>query len=138
VKRFGISLASRACRHAIRIQRRRNAFAHELLANTVAFTGTHDNNTTNGWWSELRRTRSVATQPAIAKTLARVKSFLRTDAEEIHWPCIESVMESRLISPSFRCRMYSARRRGAHEFSRPASRELVVAFRKPRAFRPRS
>ncbi|HWT87978.1 MAG TPA: 4-alpha-glucanotransferase, partial [Candidatus Angelobacter sp.] len=63
--------------------------------NTVAFTGTHDNNTTNGWWSELRKNAERGDAAGDRETLARVKSFLRTDAEEIHWPCIESVMESR-------------------------------------------
>lgn len=63
--------------------------------NTVAFTGTHDNNTTNGWWSELRKNAERGDAAGDRETLARVKSFLRTDAEEIHWPCIKSVMESR-------------------------------------------
>jgi len=63
--------------------------------NTVAFTGTHDNNTTNGWWSELRKNAERDDAAGGRETLARVKSFLRTDDDQIHWPCIKSVMESR-------------------------------------------
>ena len=63
--------------------------------NTVAFTGTHDNNTTNGWWNELRKNAERGDAAGDRETLARVKSFLRTDDDQIHWPCIKSVMESR-------------------------------------------
>jgi 4-alpha-glucanotransferase len=62
---------------------------------TVAFTGTHDNNTTNGWWHELRESAKPVGAVGERETLARVKSFLRTDSTQIHWPCIEAVMESR-------------------------------------------
>jgi 4-alpha-glucanotransferase len=62
---------------------------------TVAFTGTHDNNTTNGWWHELRRNAKRAGAVGERETLARVKSFLHSDAAQIHWLCTKAVMESR-------------------------------------------
>jgi 4-alpha-glucanotransferase len=62
---------------------------------TVAFTGTHDNNTTNGWWHELQERANHSAAVGERESLARVKSFLRTDAAQIHWPCIAAVMESR-------------------------------------------
>jgi len=62
---------------------------------TVAFTGTHDNNTINGWWRDLCETAKRAEAAGERETLARVKSYLQTDAAEIHWSCIQAVMESR-------------------------------------------
>jgi len=62
---------------------------------TVAFTGTHDNNTTNGWWHELQECGKHSGADGERETLDRVKTFLQTDAAEIHWPCIGAVMESR-------------------------------------------
>jgi len=60
---------------------------HELLAKYCRFHRTHDNNTTNGWWSEYEE-RGAWHAAGDRETLARVKSFLRTDAEEIH--CLAS------------------------------------------------
>jgi 4-alpha-glucanotransferase len=61
---------------------------------TVAFTGTHDNNTSKGWWEDLHRA-ARRTRGAAAKTIiASAKSYLRTDGREIHWACIQAVMAS--------------------------------------------
>jgi len=62
---------------------------------TVAFTGTHDNNTINGWWHDLCESTKRSEVAGERETLARVKSYLQTDAAEIHWPCIRAVMQSR-------------------------------------------
>lgn len=47
---------------------------HNLIRDCVVYTGTHDNNTTLGWWAELDE-----------RTRARAKRYLRCDGDEIHW-----------------------------------------------------
>ncbi len=59
---------------------------HNYEANTVAYTGTHDNNTSRGWWAELDES-----------TRNQVRDYfsLRGDAEEqIHWKLIEACCSS--------------------------------------------
>ncbi len=55
-----------------------------LSPRTVIYTGTHDNDTTAGWFSTLSREEKAA-------VLAKVK----TDGREIHWDLIRLAMESR-------------------------------------------
>lgn len=52
--------------------------------NCVVFTGTHDNNTTCGWYLEN----------ASAETRARVKRYAHTDAKEVHWDLIRLAFSS--------------------------------------------
>jgi 4-alpha-glucanotransferase len=58
----------------------------------VCFTGTHDNDTTRGWWTKLK---SAARNHSQAKAeVERVKSYLQTDGHEISWSFIQSIMTS--------------------------------------------
>ena len=67
---------------------RPNNYTREL----VSFTGTHDNNTTRGWWDDLKRT---AREHGRARAeLDRTKSFLQTDGRDISWSFIQAVMTS--------------------------------------------
>lgn len=59
---------------------------HNYDANTVAYTGTHDNNTSRGWWAELDES-----------TRNQVRDYLslRGDEEaQIHWKLIEACCSS--------------------------------------------
>lgn len=52
----------------------------------VAYTGTHDNDTTVGWWNTDSRERALEREVA--------KQLLGTDGEEIHWDFIDATMRS--------------------------------------------
>jgi 4-alpha-glucanotransferase len=59
---------------------------HNFEANTVAYTGTHDNNTTQGWWAELNET---------SRNQVRTYLSLRIDEEpDVHWRLIEACCAS--------------------------------------------
>ena len=64
-------------------------------ANVVAFTATHDNDTTIGWFNEL----AVSGSGRSAETIKREREFcleyLRSDGKEINWDFIEAVLASR-------------------------------------------
>ena len=67
---------------------RPNNYVREL----VCFTGTHDNDTTCGWWQSLRK--SAQAHPFDRDVVNRIKSFLQTDGREIQWSCIQAVFTS--------------------------------------------
>ncbi len=54
---------------------------NEFLRNKVVYTGTHDNDTTLGWFKFLRRNDK--------KIYNKVKKYLNTDEENICWDMIE-------------------------------------------------
>ena len=56
---------------------------HNYPRNTVAYIGTHDNNTLCGWFSE---------EPADVQEFAC--AYMRTKPEEVHWGFIETMMAS--------------------------------------------
>lgn len=56
---------------------------HNLTPNAVIYTGTHDNNTTLGWWQALD-----------AGGKDRVRSYLRQPCREMPWPLIETALAS--------------------------------------------
>jgi 4-alpha-glucanotransferase len=58
----------------------------------VAFTGTHDNDTTRGWWIKLNGL--AKRDPEMKAQVDRVKAYLQTDGRDICWPFIQAVMTS--------------------------------------------
>ncbi|MDB5929276.1 MAG: 4-alpha-glucanotransferase, partial [Polaromonas sp.] len=57
---------------------------HNYDRNTVAYTGTHDNNTSQGWWAEA--------SPALRR---QVRAYLDTDTDhDIHWQLIRAACAS--------------------------------------------
>ncbi len=69
---------------------RPNNYVREL----VAFTGTHDNDTTRGWWSFLERSARKRKNSSDRETLRRVKSYLQTNGKDIHWNFIQALLTS--------------------------------------------
>jgi 4-alpha-glucanotransferase len=69
---------------------RPNNYVHEL----VSFTGTHDNDTTRGWWTTLQRSARGRISVENRATVHRVKSYLQRDGREIHWSFIQAVLTS--------------------------------------------
>jgi 4-alpha-glucanotransferase len=66
---------------------------HNYARNLVVYTGTHDNDTTVGWWGSGvgHSTRSNA---AIEEEHARALQYLNFDGSDIHWEFIRAVMAS--------------------------------------------
>jgi 4-alpha-glucanotransferase len=56
---------------------------HNFVPNTVAYTGTHDNDTTCGWWNTL---------PEHEKSFAQ--QYLHSDGENIHWDMMHALSAS--------------------------------------------
>jgi len=57
---------------------------HNYVPNTVAYTGTHDNDTILGWWNTLSgHERSF------------VQSYLKTDGQNIHWEMMSAISKSK-------------------------------------------
>jgi 4-alpha-glucanotransferase len=69
---------------------RPNNYVREL----VSFTGTHDNDTTLGWWHSLQHAARTHRNGPARATLHRVKSYLQTDGREIHWSFIQAILTS--------------------------------------------
>ena len=69
---------------------RPNNYVREL----VSFTGTHDNDTTLGWWQSLQRAARAHRNGSERATLHRVKNYFQTDGREIHWRFIQAVLTS--------------------------------------------
>lgn len=56
---------------------------HNYESSTVVYTGTHDNNTTIGWWSEIDQT-----------SRAYIGRYLGASGESIHWDFIRAAFAS--------------------------------------------
>jgi 4-alpha-glucanotransferase len=67
---------------------------HNYPREVVAYTGTHDNDTTVGWWHSTASAGSTRSEADIQKERQFTLKYLRTDGEEIHWAFIETVMAS--------------------------------------------
>lgn len=65
---------------------------HNYPREIVAYTGTHDNDTTVGWWTS----EGVSTRTAddIQREREIAKAYLNTDGREIHWDFIRAVVSS--------------------------------------------
>jgi 4-alpha-glucanotransferase len=67
---------------------------HNYPREVVAYTGTHDNDTTAGWWTSSGVGDSTRSSEDIRKERAYALAYLRTDGREINWTFIETVMAS--------------------------------------------
>ena len=57
---------------------------HRYVTNSVAYTGTHDNDTTRGWWENA----------ASDMERAAVRAYVQTEGESVVWPLIRAVATS--------------------------------------------
>ncbi|HET9478598.1 MAG TPA: 4-alpha-glucanotransferase, partial [Pyrinomonadaceae bacterium] len=67
---------------------------HNYVANVVAYTGTHDNDTTVGWFRSVAGEGSTRTAEQIERERRFCLDYLNSDGEEIHWDFIRAVMAS--------------------------------------------
>jgi 4-alpha-glucanotransferase len=66
---------------------------HNYPRDRVVYTGTHDNDTTVGWWTGDVG-HSTRTSEEIADERAYTRRYLGTDGHEIHWDFIRAVLAS--------------------------------------------
>jgi 4-alpha-glucanotransferase len=67
---------------------------HNYPREVAAYTGTHDNDTTVGWWNSAAATDSTRTEQEIEKERAFTLAYLNTAGREIHWTFIRAVLAS--------------------------------------------
>lgn len=67
---------------------------HNYERNVVAYTGTHDNDTTVGWFSSVAGEGSTRTAKQIDREREFCLEYLKTDGKEIHWDFIRALLAS--------------------------------------------
>jgi 4-alpha-glucanotransferase len=67
---------------------------HNYHHNVVVYTGTHDNDTTVGWFNSVAGAGSTRTLEQIAAERNFCLKYLHTDGAEIHWDFIRAVLAS--------------------------------------------
>jgi 4-alpha-glucanotransferase len=67
---------------------------HNYVRNLVAYTGTHDNDTTVGWWNSRGSGDSIRTAEDVEKEHAFAKRYLGNINEPINWALIRGVLSS--------------------------------------------
>jgi 4-alpha-glucanotransferase len=67
---------------------------HNYPREIVAYTGTHDSDTTVGWWSSEGRGESTRSEEDIRREREFAKKYLNTDGHEIHWTFIRALEAS--------------------------------------------
>ncbi|PYX44886.1 MAG: 4-alpha-glucanotransferase [Acidobacteria bacterium] len=67
---------------------------HNYVQNLVAYTGTHDNDTTVGWWNSEGTIDSVRTPEDVVKEHVFARTYLGCADEPINWTMIRTVLAS--------------------------------------------
>lgn len=67
---------------------------HNYPRARVAYTGTHDCDTTVGWWTSAGQGESTRTEEDIRKEHDYTRRYLNLDSQEIHWAFIRALMAS--------------------------------------------
>jgi 4-alpha-glucanotransferase len=67
---------------------------HNYPREVVAYTGTHDCDTTVGWWSSKGRGESTRSDDDIRRERDFAMRYLNTDGREIHWVLIRELLAS--------------------------------------------
>ncbi len=61
---------------------------HNFPRDRVAYTGTHDNDTTVGWWSSTGESDSTRTSDEVSREKQYALNYLGTDGSEMNWTLI--------------------------------------------------
>jgi 4-alpha-glucanotransferase len=67
---------------------------HNYIRNCVVYTGTHDNDTTVGWFNSEAGEGSTRDEDEIAREHDFCLKYLNSDGSEIHWDLIRAVLAS--------------------------------------------
>ena len=67
---------------------------HNFIKNSCVYTGTHDNDTTVGWFNSKAGKGSGRDETQIKKERDFCLKYLNTNGKEIHWDLIHAVISS--------------------------------------------
>ena len=67
---------------------------HRYAQESVVYTGTHDNDTTLGWWNSEPGDASTRSAADIEKEHEHARRYLNTDGREMHWTLIRAALAS--------------------------------------------
>ncbi|MBI1808582.1 MAG: 4-alpha-glucanotransferase [Gemmatimonadetes bacterium] len=67
---------------------------HNFPRERVVYTGTHDNDTTVGWWTSTGEGDSTRSPDDVAKEKEHAKRYLGVDGREMHWTLIRTALAS--------------------------------------------
>ena len=67
---------------------------HNYARDLVVYTGTHDNDTTMGWWDSTGEADSTRTPEDVAKEKDHALDYLGVDGTEMHWTLIRTALAS--------------------------------------------
>jgi 4-alpha-glucanotransferase len=67
---------------------------HNYIKNCVVYTGTHDNDTTVGWFTSVAGAGSTRNEAQIERERKFCLEYLASDGREIHWDFIRAVLAS--------------------------------------------
>ncbi len=67
---------------------------HNYVRNSVVYTGTHDNDTTVGWFTSVAGAGSTRDEAQIERERKFCLEYLGSDGREIHWDFIRAVLAS--------------------------------------------
>jgi 4-alpha-glucanotransferase len=67
---------------------------HNYPREVVAYTGTHDCDTTVGWWTSIGHGESTRTAEDIQEERDHTRRYLNTDGSRIHWDFIRALLAS--------------------------------------------
>lgn len=67
---------------------------HNYIPNSVCYTGTHDNDTTVGWFNSKAGAGSTRDANQIKFERKHCLKYLKSNGEEIHWDMIEAALAS--------------------------------------------
>jgi 4-alpha-glucanotransferase len=67
---------------------------HNYTRDTVAYTGTHDNDTVEGWWASREGAGSIRTAKEIEEERAHAKAYLAANGREMSWVLLRAVYAS--------------------------------------------
>jgi 4-alpha-glucanotransferase len=71
-----------------------NFIPHRFERELVVYTGTHDNDTTMGWWQSTGEDDSTRSADAVAREKAFARRYLATDGHDMHWVLIRAALAS--------------------------------------------
>ena len=71
-----------------------NFIPHRYVRDLVVYTGTHDNDTTMGWWQSSGAGDSTRSAEAVAREKAFARQYLGTDGTDMHWVLIRATLAS--------------------------------------------
>ncbi|HKQ52250.1 MAG TPA: 4-alpha-glucanotransferase, partial [Pyrinomonadaceae bacterium] len=67
---------------------------HNYVSNSVVYTGTHDNDTTVGWFTSVAGSGSTRDEAQIERERKFCLEYLDSDGREIHWDFVRAVLAS--------------------------------------------